>query len=189
MKNYFLLAVALSALCSSCETEDETLKNETINSTKAVHAGKYSDHIAIYRNCISTFAYNPLNLFEENMHAYEAHVNNFIQGEQGYEPFNLDKYIQLQVVPYDVLHQLPYSNLFKTEVISILNNQGFNADENLLSASEYSLLNTLSILHDDTDDKDWKKNNRTIAFAYGAQYSFKQAVLYAGAVELSRYQQ
>lgn len=189
MKKYFLLAVALSPLCSSCETEDETLKNETRNSTTALHVGKYSDHIAIYRNCINTFTYNRSKLFQENMNAFEIHVNNSIQGEQGYQPFNFHTFTQLQVVPYNVLSQLTYSDNFKVQLTRILNNQGLNADKGSFATSEYNLLNTLSILHNDTDDRDWKKHNRTIAFAYGAQYSFKQAVLYAGAIELSTYQQ
>lgn len=117
------------------------------------------------------------------------HVNNSIQGEQGYQPFNFHKFTQLQVVPYNVLSQLTYSDNFKVQLTRILNNQGLNADEGSFATSEYNLLNTLSILHNDTDDRDWKKHNRTIAFAYGAQYSFKQAVLYAGAIELSTYQQ
>lgn len=181
MKKYFLLAVALSALCSSCETEDET-----INSTNLLNAGKSSDHIAVYRNCINSFVYDPSNLFEENMYAFETHVNKYIEEEQDYATFNLDTFIQLQDLPYDVLHGLNYSDQFKMRLIKIINNEGFYIPENSLSEKETRLLHTLSNIQDGNGDGLWNKK-RTIAFAYGAQYSFKQAVLYSGAIELSPY--
>lgn len=54
----------------------------------------------------------------------------------------------------------------------------------VLNENENRIVQTLFAMHNEGNDDDLWKGRRNIAFAYGAQYSFKQAVLYAGAVEL-----
>lgn len=62
--------------------------------------------------------------------------------------------------------------------------EGIGTDE--LNEKEFRLIQTLFVLHNDNGGNDYDDDDdrRTIAFAYGAQYSFTQAVLYAGAMEL-----
>ena len=56
----------------------------------------------------------------------------------------------------------------------------------ITNESEHRLIETLVVLHSNGNgDDDLLNDKRSIAFAYGAQYSLTQAVLYAGAIELS----
>lgn len=79
------------------------------------------------------------------------------------------------------ISELNYSAEFKTALYDIvyLNKQFV---PQLSVQSESDLLNTLFEMYN--DDK-WN-DKKTIAFAYGAQYNLTLAILYAGAVELSR---
>lgn len=43
MKRFFLCAVAISALCSSCETEDEAFATQTNNQT---NTPRWREHLA-----------------------------------------------------------------------------------------------------------------------------------------------
>ena len=56
----------------------------------------------------------------------------------------------------------------------------------ITNESERHLIETLFALHSNGngDDDKWNRK-KNIAFAYGAQYSLTQAVLYTGAIELS----
>jgi len=60
--------------------------------------------------------------------------------------------------------------------------------KNTLEPEEYRLVQTLVALHNDNNGNDYGdkdvRGKKNIAFAYGAQYGFTQAVLYAGAIEL-----
>lgn len=44
MKNFFIVAVALSALCCSCETADESFLTEKTNKTTQAHKTNNATH-------------------------------------------------------------------------------------------------------------------------------------------------
>ncbi|HUH26305.1 MAG TPA: hypothetical protein VLY87_06730 [Flavobacterium sp.] len=60
MKRFFLYAVAIAALCSSCETEDETFSTETNNQTNALHQAKgvKANDYETYQSILNSFEYN-----------------------------------------------------------------------------------------------------------------------------------
>lgn len=77
MKRFFLYAVAIAALCSSCETEDETLATETNNQTNTFHYAKgvQADDYQTYQSILNSFVYNNHQTYQENLLLFEQHVN------------------------------------------------------------------------------------------------------------------
>lgn len=193
MKQFFLWAVVLSALCSSCETADETFLEEKNNThyATAKHSGEWNDY-EVYQNIVNTFVYDMQQTHQENLTGFEQHVN-FLMAEEVYEPIDFEQLWLLENAGKHFVEQLGYSVPTKEAIYGILN-QSFDPETMTLPGNEQErrLIQTLFALHsngngDDGDDDEWD-HNKTIAFAYGAQYSLAQAVLYAGAVELRRYQ-
>src|SRR5690554_295436 len=110
--------------------------------------------------------------------------------DEVYEPIDFEKLWLLENTEEHFVEQLSYSAPTKEAIYGIMN-QSFDPETMTLPGNEQErrLIQTLFALHSNGDGDDDKLNdNRTIAFAYGAQYSLAQAVLYAGAVELRRYQ-
>ena len=192
MKQFFLWAVVLSALCSSCETADETFLEEKNNAhyATAKHSGEWNDY-EVYQNIVNTFVYDMQQTHQENLTRFEQHVN-FVMVDEVYEPIDFEKLWLLENTEEHFVEQLSYSMLTKEAIYKILN-QSFDPEVMTLPGNEPErrLIATLFVLYNnengDDGDDEWK-NKKTIAFAYGAQYSLTQAVLYAGAVELKRYQ-
>ena len=192
MKKFFLAAVAISALCSSCETADETyLKESNYESLNAQRTnGLNNTDYEVYKNILERFAYNNDQNYIENVLRFEKHVNlslNYYTDTNSYESLNMEKLAFLSNSDESIIDKLYYSAEFKNALYYILYSSR-DAGLPLKSEKENSLIITLVKVHNDKrengDDDLFDKNKRTIAFAYGAQYSFHQAVLYAGAIEL-----
>lgn len=193
MKRFFLYAVAITALCSSCETEDETFATETNNQPNAMHHAKgvEANDYQIYQSILNSFVYNNEQTYQDNVLLFEAHVNqqmlNYVTQEtDGYEKINTEQLLVLEQADAYFIEQLAYTKAIKQTIHDIVGNN-FNSETVRLitNQKERRLVETLVALHGNGDDNDDKLNGkRTIAFAYGAQYSLTQAVLYAGAIEL-----
>ena len=196
MKRFFLYAVAITALCSSCETEDETFATETKNQPNALYHAKgieVNDY-QIYQSILNSFEYNNQQTHQENLLQFEQHVNRLMlqymhQETDGYKKINTEQLLVLEQADAHFIEQLAYTKETKQAIYALVSNQ-FNSETARLitNQKERRLVETLVALHNNGngDDNDGKLNGkRTIAFAYGAQYSFTQAVLYAGAIELS----
>ena len=67
MNRFFLYAVAITALCSSCETEDETLATETNNQTNTFHYAKGVEvnNYQMYQSILNSFVYNNQQTHQE----------------------------------------------------------------------------------------------------------------------------
>nr|WP_298003039.1 hypothetical protein [uncultured Flavobacterium sp.] len=195
MKRFFLYAVAISALCSSCETEDEAFATETNNQTNTLHQAKgvETNDYQNYQSILNSFVYNNQQTHRENLLLFEQHVNrqmlNYVPQETyTYEKINTEQLLVLQQVDADYIEKLVYTKETKRAIYAIIGNS-FNCDMARLitNENEQRLIETLFALHSNGNgnDDDLLNGKRNIAFAYGAQYSFTQAVLYAGAIELS----
>lgn len=193
MKRFFLYAVAISALCSSCETEDETFATETNNQTNALHQAKgvKANDYETYQSILNSFEYNHQQTYQENLLLFEQHVNrqmlNYVPQEiHEYEKINTEQLLMLQHADTNYIQKLAYTEETKQAIYAIIGNQ-FKSDmvQLITNESERHLIETLLALHNNGNGDDDKLNdNRSIAFAYGAQYNLTQAVLYAGAIEL-----
>jgi len=176
------------ALYSSCETADEAFATETPDNyrdketTKAytTNSTKSSDY-QIYKSIVSSFVYDNDQSYARNIKRFEVHVNQLIADETGlYESIDEEQLELLTAANEHLISELNYSTAFKTALYEMVYLDMQFVPE-LNSQTENNLLNTLFEMYND----DRWSDNKTIAFAYGAQYSFKQAVLYAGTVELS----
>lgn len=193
MKRFFLYAVAISALCSSCETEDESFATETNNQTNTLHQekGVKTSDYQTYQSVLNSFVYNNQQTHQENLLLFEEHVNrqmfNYVPQETyKYEKINTEQVLILEQANVDFIEQLTYTKQTKQAIYAIVNNQ-FNSETTQLitKQNERRLIETLFALHNNGNGDDNKLNDkRNIAFAYGAQYSLTQAVLYAGAIEI-----
>lgn len=156
----------------------------------AKQSGEWNDY-EVYQNIVNTFVYDMQQTHQENLTRFEQHVN-FLMADEEYASIDFEQLLLLENAGKHFVEQLGYSVLTKEAIYGILN-QSFDPETMTLPGNEQErrLIQTLFAVYsngsDDDDDNKWN-GNRSIAFAYGAQYSFKQAVLYAGAVELSRYQ-
>lgn len=190
MKKLFLGAVVISALCSSCETADDIYEKETKHETRTTSAYKStSDNYEHYRSIVDGFTYDQNLNYRSNIQLFEQYVNRYIQQDLDdalYQPIDWEKLNQLCYADESFIKQLDYSDAFKESLQAIL--QGKNASiPKLTIATEEQIAATMLKMHHDYmenggDDK-WG-GNRIIAYAYGTQYNYTQAVLYAGAIEL-----
>src|SRR5690606_7625211 len=194
MNKYFLWAVAIAALCSACETDNEAFATHRNNPTNTLHHAKgvEANDYQIYQSILNSFVYNNQQTYQENLLRFEQHVNlqmvDYGQQETyAYETINNEQLLVLEQADVDFIEQLAYTRETKQAIYAIINSQ-FNIEAIglITNENERRLTETLFALHNNGNGDDNKWNgNRTIAFAYGAQYGFTQAVLYAGAIELS----
>lgn len=193
MKRFFLYAVAITALCSSCETEDEAFATETNNQTNVLYQAKgvQANDYQTYQSILNSFIYNNQQTHQENLLLFEQHVNrqmlNYVSQETyTYEKINTEQLLMLQHADTNYIQKLAYTEETKLAVYTIVSNK-FNSDmvHLITNENERHLIETLFALHSNgSDDDDLLNDKRSIAFAYGAQYNLTQAVLYAGAIEL-----
>jgi|GEM_PF-950584 len=203
MNKYFLWAVAISALCSACETENEVFTTEAPdnyrdNQTIALQQAKgvETNDYQTYQSILNSFVYNNQQTYQENLLRFEQYVNlqmvDYGQQETyAYETINNEQLLVLEQADVDFIEQLAYTRETKQAIYAIINSQ-FNIEAIglITNENERHLIETLFALHNNGNGDDNKWNgNRTIAFAYGSQYSFTKAVLYAGAIELLAKQQ
>ena len=192
MQKFFLWAVAISALCSSCETADEQLveNNNSLNTKTTVQPRTVNDFI-VYTNVLNSFVYNYNETHDTNLIQYQNHVNYIVPNHSGTEVIDFTQLNVLENASNSIIEQFNYTTETKTAINAILNNT-FTTDmlTTITNTQEYDLLNTLYAIKQDGNgdygDDEWK-NKRSIAFAYGAQYHLTKAILYAGAVGLKKH--
>lgn len=190
MKKIFLCAVAISALCSSCETADDIYAEKTSYKTytTSTHQGTNKAYDQ-YRNIVNSFVYDQKLDYRNNMRLFEQHVNHHIQQNTDkmlYETMDMEILHQLCYADESLIKQLDYSDAFKESLQAILQEKNASIPE-LTNATEKQIAATVLKMHGDyagNGDDNKLGGNRIIAYAYGAQHSFTQAVLYAGAIEL-----
>lgn len=192
MKRFFLYAVAITALCSACETENEVFATKTNNQTTTLNQAKSTkaNYYQIYQSILSSFEYNKSQTYEKNLLLFEQHVNqqipDYIQQETfKYEKINPEQLLVLEQAEANFIEQLAYTEGTKQVIYAIVTNH-FNSETMpfITNEDERLLIETLFALHGNGNDDDLWNRKKNIAFAYGAQYNFSQAVLYAGAIEL-----
>ena len=192
MKRFFLYAVAITALCSACETENEVFATKTNNQTTILNQAKSAkaNHYQIYQSIMNSFVYNKSQTYEENQLLFEEHVNQqisyYVKPETyEYERINPEQLFVLEKADVTFIEQLTYTKETKQVIYAIVTNH-FNSETMPLitNEDERNLIATLFALHGNGNDDDLWNRKKNIAFAYGAQYNFTQAVLYAGAIEL-----
>lgn len=193
MKRFFIYAVAITALCTSCETENELIPTET--NTKSITSfvakdSKPNDY-QIYTSITNNFTYNHLKTYEENIALFEQYVNheipNYIPLDSHiYEKIDREQLLDLEQADKTFITQLVYTQETKQVINDILENRYNTNNAQLITGkNEQNLVQTLAVLYRNGNGDDTKLNEkRNIAFAYGAQYNITQAILYAGAIEL-----
>lgn len=177
-KRYFLIAVLTISILFACESQTET-DNIELNSTYNAKQNKLSE-ADVYLNCVKSFNYNYSLSYTENVLQFENHVNSFLgNGVSNYEKIDFDQLRAIQENPYFVLENTSYRSEFKTAILNILEDQAVD-DINLFNEKEKHLIQTLKVIYNENNDDQLKKNIKTIAFAYGAQFNITKAILYAG---------
>lgn len=163
MKQFFLWAVVLSALCSSCETADETFLEEKNNAhyATAKHSGEWNDY-EVYQNIVNTFVYDMQQTHQENLTRFEQHVN-FVMVDEVYEPIDFEKLWLLENTEEHFVEQLSYSAPTKEAIYGIMN-QSFDPETLVFidNEQERRLIQTLFAVYsngsDDDDDNNWLFN-------------------------------
>lgn len=145
-------------------------------------------HYEVYFHIISSFEYRVKEKHEENLLRFEKHLNSKIPEVSDYEKIDLELLKTLENAPNDFIEQLNYPADIKTIIYLILNEVFDLASVDRNDEKKYQFFSSMFELHQEGLGDDGKLNDRrTIAFAYGSQYNFKRAVLYAGAIQLSRF--
>jgi len=191
MKRFFIYAVAITALCTSCETENELIPTETNSKSITSFVAKDSkpNDYQIYTSILNNFTYNPLKTYEENIALFEQYVNHEISNyipldSHNYEKIDREQLLALEQADKTFVAQLVYTKETKQVINDILENRyNTNNAQLITDENEQNLIQTLVALYGNGDDNKWN-GNRNIAFAYGAQYNITKAILYAGAIEL-----
>lgn len=192
MKHFYLWAVAISALCSSCETTNEPIleNNTATNQTLQIQQRMANDY-ETYNSVVSSFVYNKQLSHNNNLLLFEQHVNNLIISKNTYETLNLTQLSVLENTDEKFVSQLNYSTEAKTAITDILSNTFTTSSlSTITNTKEYNLITTLYAIYgnDNGNGDDKWRDRKTIAFAYGAQYNLTQAILYAGAIDLMKFQ-
>src|SRR5690606_6708085 len=143
-----------------------------------------------YKIILNSDVNNNQQTYQENLLLFEQHVNrqmlNYVPQETyTYEKINTEQLLMLKQADTNYIEQLVYTKETKLVIYAIIGNQ-FKSDmvQLITNESERHLIETLFTLDNNGNDDDLWNRNKTIAFAYGAQYNLTQAVLYAGAIEL-----
>src|SRR5690606_40556913 len=152
MKKIFLSAVAISALCSSCETADDIYAEKTSHKTytTSTHHGTNKAYDQ-YRNIVNSFVYDQKLDYRNNMQLFEQHVNHHIQQNTDkllYGTMDIEILQQLFYADESLIEQLNYSDAFKENLQAIL--QGKNASiPELTIATERQIAATVLKKHGD----------------------------------------
>src|SRR5690606_8475960 len=126
MNKYFLWAVAIAALCSSCETEDETFATETKKQTIALQQAKSAEanDYQTYQSILNSFVYNQDETYAENLLRFEQHVNQripYADETTPYKPLDLKQVAFLATADAAYIEHLNYSATAKTMMYAVLN--------------------------------------------------------------------
>mgnify|MGYP003531938192 FL=1 len=137
---------------------------------------------------IEGFEYNKALPYHENVMLYEKYVNSTLYEmglNESYKMFDYDILQKLLQADEMIISEFDYSSNAKILMEQLLKEGSYDASVfQKLNATEQSILNTMLALSTDNKGDDRIDDKRTIAFAYGAQFSFTEAILYAGAVGL-----
>lgn len=190
MKRNFLIAVAILGLCSSCETDNEFFTDahqETNNALqRSYHTANFN--YETYQLIIEGFEYHKALPYHENVMLYEKYVNSTLYEmglNKSYKMIDFERLEKLLQTDEMIISEFDYSSNAKILMEQLLKEGSYDASIfQELNAKEQSILNTMLALSADNKGDDKFGEKRTIAFAYGAQFSFTEAVLYAGAVAL-----
>lgn len=193
MKKFFLWAVVISALCSSCETADEYIAQDTKDAGYMILQSDNStqETYNLYQNILHSFEYDRNQSGTEYLLAFENHVNlrmeQYAGAEHIYAVIDMEQLTRLQHAPETVLEALSYKPEVTQAIQELLKKHTADISAyNRLEEEDKKLMQTLWLLHNDHNDDDNNDDKRIVAFAYGAQYSLTQAILYAGAIELQK---
>lgn len=190
MKRNFLIAVAILGLCSSCETDNEFFTDSQQKTNNALQRSYHTANFnyETYKLIIDGFEHHKALPYHENVMLYEKYVNSTLYEmglNESYKVIDfaiLEKLIQTDEM---IISEFDYSSDAKILMEQLLKEGSYDASIfQKLNATEQSILNTMLALSTDNKGDDKLGDDRTIAFAYGAQFSFTEAVLYAGAVAL-----
>lgn len=184
MKKFFLGAVAITAFLCSCDTSDDyTDKQETTNFYKERSENNMNSY-ELYQTILDGYVYDRTQSCEDNILLFEKYVNSKIKTDE-YEIIERDQLAILSQTETDYVYEFNFSAEFKKSLLNLVEND-INAVVKISDEKENDLFQMLTYLHinGNGDDKLWN-DKRTIAFAYGAQFNIKKAILYAGAIELS----
>ena len=164
MKRFFLYAVAITALCSSCETEDEAFATETTNQPNALYHAKgieVNDY-QIYQSILNSFVYNNEQTHQENLLLFEQHVNRQMLNYESketykYEKISAEQLLILTQANLDFIEQLAYTKETKQAIYALVSNQ-FNSETARLitNQKERRLVETLVALHSNGNGNDNK---------------------------------
>lgn len=162
MKHFFLWAVAISALCSSCETADESLlnSNNIPNQTLQTQQRTVSDY-DVYNNVVSSFVYDAQDSHYNNLLLFQQHVNYMVPNNSITETIDFTQLSVLENADINYIEQLNYSTEAKAVIITILN-ETFNVNTLTLitNTKEYNLITTLYAMYSDGNgdngDGKWK---------------------------------
>src|SRR5690554_2083548 len=134
MKRFFLYAVAIAALCSSCEIEDETFATETNRQTNVLYQAKgvQANDYQTYQSILNSFVYNNQQTYQENLLLFEQHVNrqmlNYVPQETyTYEKINTEQLLMLKQADTNYIEKLVYTKETKLAIYAIIGKQ-FNSD-------------------------------------------------------------
>lgn len=190
MKRNFLIAVAIIGLCSSCETDNEFFtdaqqeKNDALQ--RSYHTANFN--YETYQLIIEGFEYHKAIPYHENVMLYEKYVNSTLYEmglNESYKMIDYDILQKLLQADEMIISEFDYSSDTKMLMEQLLKEGSYDASVfQKLNATEQSILNIMLALSTDNKGDDRIDDKRTIAFAYGAQFSFTEAILYAGAVAL-----
>jgi len=182
-KRKILLVGLIIITFNSCQNSDDTNivdQKQSINSRPVAN----SDY-TLYKHLVGSFFYDNSLPYLTNVSLFEIYVNTYFNNVgNSFQKIDRKKLSEINNDPISVLNELNYSTEFKDALNDILNDRSIS-NVQLASYDENVLIHTLYALYSDSDDY-LKRNIKTIAFAYGAQYNVTKAILYAGAVELKK---
>jgi len=190
MKRNFLIAVAILGLCSSCETDNEFFTDAQQKTNNALQRSYLTTNYnyETYQWIIEGFEYHKSLPYHDNVMLYEKYVNTTLHEMGLNESYKMIDYEVLQkLLQTDemIISEFDYSSDAKMLMKQLLKEGSYDVSVfQKLNATEQSILNTMFALSTDNKGDNKLGDKRTIAFAYGAQYSFTEAILYAGAVAL-----
>lgn len=141
-----------------------------------------------YKLIIEGFEYNKALPYHENVMLYEKYVNTTLHEmglNESYKVIDFELIQKLIQTDEMFISEFDYSSNAKMLMEQLLKEGSYDASVfQKLNGTEQSILNTTLALSTDNKGDDKFGEKRTIAFAYGVQFSFTEAILYVGTVVL-----
>lgn len=183
MKNFFLVAGAITAFLCSCDTPNEYTNDLSATNLLKEKVENKVNYYELYHTIMNDFVYDNNKSYNDNILLFEKYVNSQIITDK-YQKIDSNQLYFLSNVKEDYIRELSFSEKFKNSLQNLIIT-GSTSLDTIDDEFETSLIQNLYALHfKDNGFDNRTRNRRTIAFAYGAQYDVKQAILYAGTIEL-----